>query len=398
MPLQPTQATGRPNQALKPNGTWYESMLGIMYVVDDTVQFSDDWSHWHNGFCRLLEISEDKAKEFVESTVAAGTEKFGKLPKNLTYDERLICLTSAVDRTLYGGERKSSGKPQASWGTDLLGAHADTVYAHSISGNKSRIVAGNSKHEYAWLVDPATNKAVDANSIVYDTTYFSAGGEAHYGPKEFLQQVDWRLEKATRLVRTVMNNCGNKQEKWLAKPQDVKVLDLGSASGYFRKAFSEYDFQTYGTEFSPEVIELCKQRFGFETWKGGIAQLSSVASGMKFQIITLWDVIEHLGDVVESIKLVRDYLSEDGILVVRTPNLMALETDILGDYYYSFKLDHILYFSPHSLNNMMDGIGLKPLYMDTDSHLFNGILGADSMFKLGRALKGADIMSVYGLE
>jgi hypothetical protein len=75
---------------------------------------------------------------------------------------------------------------------------------------------------------------------------------------------------------------------------------------------------------------------------------------------------------------------------------MAFEAAILGDYYYSYKLDHVLYFSPTSLNAMMSRLGLRPLYIETDSHIFKGVLGADYLFKKGRALEGADILAVYG--
>jgi hypothetical protein len=45
---------------------------------------------------------------------------------------------------------------------------------------------------------------------------------------------------------------------------------------------------------------------------------------------------------------------------------------------------------------MMVNLGLEPIYVDTDSHIFKGLLGADYLFKQGKALKGADILAVYG--
>ncbi len=88
-------------------------------------------------------------------------------------------------------------------------------------------------------------------------------------------------------------------------------------------------------------------------------------------------------------------LGVNGNEVIRTPNLSAQEAEILGDSYYSFKLDHVRYFSANSLNEMMHGVKMKAVFSETASHLFKGILGADYLFKLGQARRGADILALY---
>jgi hypothetical protein len=73
-----------------------------------------------------------------------------------------------------------------------------------------------------------------------------------------------------------------------------------------------------------------------------------------------------------------------------------MEADLLGDRYYSYKLDHIRYFSPASLTSLMKLCGLEKIYLETTSHLFKGLLAADFLHQLGQQLKGADIVAVYG--
>src|SRR5215471_13413928 len=102
MPSKQSEAAAqtRRDKSGTADGGWYESMLGIMYVVSGTVQFADDWDHWRNAFCRLLEIEESKAKALIENTVAYAKEKYGKLLTDLKTDERIACLTEATNRTL----------------------------------------------------------------------------------------------------------------------------------------------------------------------------------------------------------------------------------------------------------------------------------------------------------
>lgn len=380
---------------MKTKGQWFESTQGVLYVVDETVQFFDDWDHWRNAFIRLLELPEEKIRAYVEHAVSTADRLHGKLFSELDFEDRVGCLKDAAMTILNGGPWSMPAQPQASWGTDLEGAHADKIYAGSIAGDRSRLVAGNREHEFAWSVDARTFKPVEAGTIVYDTAYFSTGRSAHYGQPDYLAHADWRLEKARRLVRNIMTNAGKLKDKWIDSPDKVKVLDVGSAIGYFRRAFADYGFDHYGTEISQDMIEGCRARFGYETWSGGIATLDSVATGMKFDIITMWDVIEHLDNVADMIAILRDFLSEDGVLVVRTPNLSAVEADVLRDYYYSFKMDHLIFFSPRSLNRLMCDLKLSARYVETDSHMFKGFLGADCLYKLGRAMRGADIFAIY---
>jgi hypothetical protein len=378
-------------------GGWFDTALGILYVVDGEVQFADDHDHFKNGFCRLLEVKPDQSRHLVEESVAAGFEKYDKLFSRLPDEQRLDCVGIGI-RRCFGGDNSARNTPLfEEWGTDLDGAAADTVFAGAISGDPSRLVVGNSISEFAWLVNANTNLRVLEDSTVYDTGYYQ-GNVAHCGYSQYAAQADWRLEKAARLVRTVLHNSGYRQRKWLESPGEVKVLDVGAGIGYMRNGFADLGFQHYGIEVSADIIRASSERFGYDTWSGGVYGVPDFAKGMKFDIITLWDVIEHFDDPRRALKLLVEYLVSDGLLVVRTPNLMSTESMLLGDYYYSFKFDHLCYFSPKSLSQMMESLGLKPVYVETVSHLLKGLLGANLLFSLGQQMRGADILAIYSRE
>lgn len=378
------------------HGKWFETTQGVIYVVDDSVQFCDDFDHWKNAFCRLLEISDEKARAYIEETAGFAQEHFGRQLQSLSDDQKIACVAEATTRMLYGGARPSAKKIESSWGTDLWGAPPDTVFAHSVSGHTERFVVGSKQRQFAWLIDADTGKPVRADSIKYDDAYFGSGGNAHYGMKHYVSQSDWRLEKARRLVRTVLENSGARKQHFLDHPPTTNVLDVGSGLGYFRKAFDELGYRHYGVDLSKYINLRCKQMFGFESWNCDFTKLNEVAGGMKFDIITMWELIEHVEDAAASVRLMTEFLAPGGILVARTPNLSALEYDILGDYYYSFKFEHVKYFSPQSYDYIMTAAGLQKIYMETSSHIFKGILGPDYLYKAGQQLRGADIVAIYG--
>ena len=372
--------------------------MGILLVSRGSVQFVDDHDHWRKGFCRLLEIEEQQAREFIENTTDAAERIFGRSVSNIGEEEKITCLFEAVNQTLYKGKRKEIEAEQEIDFTDLRGPEGevpDKIFAHSISGNRDYMVIGNEIEEFAWLVDAQTKRPVTADSVTYDETYFAPSENNHCGMKEYTHQMEWRLEKARRILDVVVANAGTQGEKWTKAPGAVKMLDVGSGIGYFRQAAQTLGFEHHGIDLSEDIIKQCKETFGFETWQGRVEDLRTIAAGKQFQLITMFDVIEHLEKPRAVISMLKEFLADDGTLVIRTPNLAAQEAEILGDYYYSFKLDHVRYFSANSLNEMMHGVKMKAVFSETASHLFKGILGADYLFKLGQARRGADILALY---
>jgi len=394
--MQLVEATLPDSKSRRARGKWFETTQGVIYVVDGSVQFCDDFDHWKNAFCRLLEISDEKARAFIEETARFAQEHFGQQLQRLSDDQKIGCVAEATTRVLYGGARPSAKRIEPSWGTDLWGAPPDTVFAHSVSGHRERFVVGSKPRQFAWLIDADTGKPVRADSIKYDDAYFGSGGNAHYGMKHYVAQSDWRLEKARRLVRTVLENSGARQQHFLDHPKKTNVLDVGSGLGYFRKAFDELGYPHYGVDLSTYINRQCKEMFGFDAWDCDFAKLNEVVGGMKFDIITMWELIEHVEDAMAAVKQMTEFLEPGGILVARTPNLNALEFDILGDYYYSFKFEHVKYFSPQSYDYIMTAAGLQRIYMETSSHLFKGVLGPNYLYQAGQQLRGADILAIYG--
>lgn len=378
--------------------TWVETTLGILYVVEGNVQFADDWDHWKNGFRRLLEIDDQKARALIEACVEIAQAQHKKLLHELSDTERVACLKEATTQVLYGGKREQGQFDPAKCGKDQQGAPPNHVYAWSISGDRARMVVGNTEHEYAWLLNSKTSQTIYEKDVVYDTAYYSSGGNAHYGPKHYLNMEEWRLEKCRRLAKLVTNKSGERGQGWLTDPENTRVLDVGSGLGYNRKAFEEMSMQHFGVELSTDIIAKSKEAFGFETWHGTAFDLSKLTGGQKFDIITMWDVIEHIEDPVAAIKELRTHLTDSGVLVLRTPNLVAFEVDILGDFYYSFKFDHLRYFSPKSLAWAAKQAGLDELYVETASHLFKGLLSTNFIYHEGLNLRGADIIGIYGAD
>nr|WP_169308113.1 class I SAM-dependent methyltransferase [Oscillochloris trichoides] len=109
-----------------------------------------------------------------------------------------------------------------------------------------------------------------------------------------------------------------------------RILDIGCATGVFLAAGDD-SWQKIGVELSPQAAEQARYLFGLHVYTGMLEQAPLV--GQKFDVITLWDVLEHLHDPLASLAYIRELLSPDGVCIIRVPNLSSWEAQFCGRYW-----------------------------------------------------------------
>jgi SAM-dependent methyltransferase len=80
----------------------------------------------------------------------------------------------------------------------------------------------------------------------------------------------------------------------------------------------------------------------------------------KFDVITMWNVLEHLYDPLGTLKKIALSLKPGGILFITTPNLDCLDARIFQQYWAGFEVPrHFFVFSHRTLQNLMEITGFK---------------------------------------
>ncbi|MGA9772654.1 MAG: class I SAM-dependent methyltransferase [Blastocatellia bacterium] len=141
-----------------------------------------------------------------------------------------------------------------------------------------------------------------------------------------------------------------------------KLLDIGSGLGYFVKRASDCaGWTAYGYEISPRAVEFARTKLGLENVFAGRVEESHFAPA-SFDIITLWDVVEHIPDPEPLLSYALTLLKSDGILFMHTPNINAqlpkarLKKLIRGmreDLHYIEAKDHVNIYSMSTLAKIL---------------------------------------------
>jgi 2-polyprenyl-3-methyl-5-hydroxy-6-metoxy-1,4-benzoquinol methylase len=106
----------------------------------------------------------------------------------------------------------------------------------------------------------------------------------------------------------------------IARPPG-SLLDVGCAAGSFLLAAREAGWEVRGLELSEDTAAVARGR-GIDVEAGEITS-ASFAPG-SFDVVTFWDVIEHVRDPAEALRAALRLLRRDGVLALSTPNLSGL--------------------------------------------------------------------------
>jgi len=135
-----------------------------------------------------------------------------------------------------------------------------------------------------------------------------------------------------------------------------RLLEIGTGAGLFLKAAARAGWEASGLELSDEGVAFARDRLGLDVRQERAEQMS-FAPGT-FDVVVMFDVIEHLFDPRAVLNAIRRGLKPGGILVVMTPNFNALSRFVLGvDWAVLSPLEHTYYYTEATLAAMLKACG-----------------------------------------
>ncbi len=132
------------------------------------------------------------------------------------------------------------------------------------------------------------------------------------------------------------------------------ALDIGCAAGYCLDLFREHGWQASGVELDRQYATELRQR-GYQVYDQPFLDINFTTT---FQLITLFDVVEHLTDLHSHFARFNQVLDKDGIIVFITPDYNSTQRRLLGKKWFQFKpAEHINYFTLRDLRTLANANG-----------------------------------------
>jgi 2-polyprenyl-3-methyl-5-hydroxy-6-metoxy-1,4-benzoquinol methylase len=137
------------------------------------------------------------------------------------------------------------------------------------------------------------------------------------------------------------------------------LLDVGCGPGLFLSEAQKNGWSIEGVEVAKWAVEYAKEKMNIvNVNEGGVGALSVMARD-SFDVITCFDLIEHLVDPVNFLQELACVIKPGGLLLVTTPCFDSWLSHAMGGKWFSIMPEHLHYFSENSLRQLFDGVGFK---------------------------------------
>ncbi len=140
----------------------------------------------------------------------------------------------------------------------------------------------------------------------------------------------------------------------------VRVLEIGCSTGGLLQALQAGGYKNIvGLDPSPVCTRIARERCGAETITGSLSDLRP--ENGPFDVIILGSVLEHLRDTEETMNILKSLLPPTGYLYLEVPDASRFSEHTQAPF-QEFSLEHITYFSPRSLDNLLGANGFTPVF------------------------------------
>jgi len=208
---------------------------------------------------------------------------------------------------------------------------------------------------------------VDENEIkdIYSKGYYTGRDERGY--KNYIKKhSNTFLNKISKLSRRFKGNPTkdihliNRYVK-----HKGKLLEIGCAAGFFLQEAKKNGWDVTGVEISDFASNFAKDELNLNVYNGKIEEIINSRKLKKdqFDVVTLWDTLEHIAKPSSLLKSVNFLLKINGILFFSTLNIDSTEYINNGKNWKYFRPPkHLFYFSESTIKKYLEKYGFDIIY------------------------------------
>jgi len=186
----------------------------------------------------------------------------------------------------------------------------------------------------------------------------------HFIPFRYRQSIDYRTYKSADVAAEVA-----KSDKWLKIQRNLlryrlirryrssgRLYDIGCGFGHFLLTGKQLGYDVSGAEMSKTNALYVRETLGIRVDEGDFL---AVDEGRQYDILTLWDVLEHMDGADRVIEKASRLAAAGGYLFIQVPALDSLLACLFRRGWWAVGLDHVNYFSRRTMKLLLDRYGFE---------------------------------------
>jgi len=142
-------------------------------------------------------------------------------------------------------------------------------------------------------------------------------------------------------------------------PHRGLLLDVGTAAGSFLHVAAARGWEVSGCEPNAWLCEWGRKTYGLDIRPGTL--VDQRFSDHAFDVVTVWDVLEHTADPAEFLRECRRVTKPGGLLVVNCPDIGSWIARVMGRRWPMLLTVHLYYFTRRTLTELLGRVGFDVL-------------------------------------
>lgn len=135
-----------------------------------------------------------------------------------------------------------------------------------------------------------------------------------------------------------------------------RVLDIGAGWGHFLYAATEAGFTTKGVERDSSAAGYACRELGLDVLQQDFWDLPETE---QFDVITMWDVLEHLDDPCQVIGKCARLTKDSGYILLQVPQIDSFFARLQKQQWIHLSLEHVNYFNRKTIKMLLEQNGYE---------------------------------------
>jgi len=193
----------------------------------------------------------------------------------------------------------------------------------------------------------------------------------YYKAEEYISHTNTKkglVNKLYHLVRTrTLKKKLNLVRSYVSRGT---ILDYGCGTGMFLNVCKKAGWEAYGMEPDDEARKIASEaNLNLFSDK---ARINTYITDKKFNVITLWHVLEHVTDMEDTLSFFKSRLDKNGVLIIAVPNHVSFDASHYGEYWAAYDVPrHLHHFEKKTITQLVEKKGFllrETLPMKFDSY------------------------------
>ena len=203
-----------------------------------------------------------------------------------------------------------------------------------------------SRETFQLLMDTSTNLLVTSPRPSLDKL------SAYYESEDYISHTDSKRSIMDKAYQVIKNYSVKKKVKMINGLSGSKgrILDIGCGTGDLLSACEKNGWKINGVEPSDKARALAAKKISSKEFL--VSNIDEVSNDSKerYDVITMFHVLEHVPNLLEYVAKLKGLLTDDGSLIIAVPNYKSYDASYYKEFWAAYDVPrHLWHFSQDSI-------------------------------------------------